>query len=191
MKPILKGKEMKRLILVVLCVFFAAACGDDGEKGGDAPTEFDSSFDDSRALSDLSESEAQTLCDEEIAYADARIPEAEQRRWLCTTLGAFAAAFSGVETDAELQTACAAARDECLADEEAVTESTCSYLQPPPDCSATIADAEACTNVQIDALAESNIECETLTLMQLEQENEQGTDPACEALSACEVQDGA
>ena len=90
-----------------LCVL--ACGGDDGEEQ-EAPT-LSFSAGGSTKVSDLSDDQAQSVCDETDAYAATQIDET---RTLCFTLTLFQIAFSGVETDAEAQAMCAMTFDACL-----------------------------------------------------------------------------
>ena len=154
---------MKKVMILAAFLMMGSACDIGGLNLGR----------DGKAVSSLSEADQQAACEDIEAYYESEIPEAEQKRAACTLAGAFAAAFSSPTTDAELQMACATARDECINSNETSEEEgedSCAFDNIPDDCEATIGEVELCYEEQIEQTKQAfaELDCANLTLDEME-----------------------
>ena len=154
---------MKKVMILAAFLMMGSACDIGGLNLGR----------DGKAVSSLSEADQQAACEDIEAYYENKIPEAEQKRAACTLAGAFAAAFSSPTTDAELQMACATARDECINSNETSEEEgedSCAFDNIPDDCEATIGEVELCYEEQIEQTKQAfaELDCANLTLDEME-----------------------
>lgn len=129
---------------------------------------------DGKSVSSLSAEDKKEACEKLDDYYNKEIPPEEQKRAACTFAGIFAAAFAAPMTDAELQMACAEARDQCIdapAMDSGEEEDTCTFDDTPDSCEATIGEVEACYEDLVEATKEAyaDLDCATLTLEDMEE----------------------
>lgn len=174
------------------------ACGDDGDGGGitySSEAE-EASFsggggdvaDDTQAQ-DLTTEQREALCMEYEEYFTSQLSEQEIKSFACTFAGFFTAAFSGDGENFDVQI-CEQVRSECLTqpleeDGADTGEGDCA-VEDFNDCTATVAEMEACAQEQVQQfkdLAASFRSCSSIdpnTEVSLGGEGELG--PACQVL---------
>lgn len=139
---------MKSTLTMVFSLAALAGCS---SSGTGAPGRFTTSVDSSKPIGTLTMAEREQLCADANSFSSGSPTTAE----LCDQSGyngaSIMAQANAEATDAELQTACAEARDNCLTDPPTVT-STCNAEQAPPaTCTVTVGEAVACLNDVIAA----------------------------------------
>lgn len=196
-----------RLLVTTLCAasIAAAGCGDISSKpssnsstgsgvdfvnsatkpgGGFGGGAHDSGVEESKLLSELSEAEVQTACDNFASYLDDTFTRTGVEELFCEIEGIFTAGFTA-QTEEELRQTCAMTRDQCIAEGGADLE--CAY-EDVADCDITVAEYEACTTARVEALAEArdSLRCENISLDGDTDEALNLEDlPECQALDAC------
>jgi hypothetical protein len=143
---------------------------DDSATGGgppDRPSQRMSSLDGDTRLDQLSDSEHDRMCDEMAGYFEDHLPFEEMEAWSCTMAGVTMAQFSQPEEDQELQFACAAARDECLAADDEEADSGEFDCNIPAQCAATVGEWEGCLTTiveQFQLMMDETPACEEITI---------------------------
>jgi hypothetical protein len=211
----LEGLVMRTAHFIIwsaLAFPFAAACGStsDNDSNNDSgitapPPDYSTGIDRDAPVSSISPSEAEDVCLGIQEFAEDSFNYGVSNATLCTvqayeTVGMLIAADP--PTEAEMQAACAEARDECIVDPPSNLRGD--FQADPtecrdamfPDCEAEVADFEDCYNWQIDHVVDGINDlptCDELTYNAL-----QGLLPqlmaifdpadvpaACERLEAC------
>ncbi len=108
--------------------------GTGGSSSGSGGSNFDTGLDGSKNLNDLTPDEVEQLCE----ASEETVGELLDQERFCQVMGV-TSAFSA---ESDLEGACQAARDACLA-EPPEEESECTA---PQDCDVTVAELEACVN---------------------------------------------
>ena len=171
---------MKRTLVPLLLLWLALLTLSACDRGVDLGPPEDTK------LNELSDAEEAEACDNFLEYYDDEISAEERQRASCTFIGILAAAFSGATTDAELQSACAAARDECVM-EPVNSESDLSCNFKDFTCDATVGELEVCLEAEVEQQARfyDGLQCDTLTLETMEStmdEEGEETIPECEPI---------
>lgn len=171
-------------LLIAGVSVFAIACGDDGggsNNGGGGTSGFSSGVDGEVSAGELSADQEDAMCSAYESYASSQVSESEAEELGCTLSGVMGAAFAQPETDEEAQQACTTAYDDCMnSDEEGGEEGTCQFRDVSEDCTATVAEIEACKEVQyaksIEALR-AMPSCDELTLEDLQADDGESETP--------------
>ncbi|MBL8612614.1 MAG: hypothetical protein JNL38_35060 [Myxococcales bacterium] len=109
-------------------------------------------LDERRVVSDLTDSERSTYCDNQRAYMARKVGKAEMHRVLCERLGALSVPVPAPKVDAEIQSKCRAGADKCMS-ETTGYDTTCSFSAADKlrQCSATIAEYNGCYEEKVAA----------------------------------------
>jgi hypothetical protein len=153
---------IKNLLLsTLLCSTFglAVACGGDasdgggGPKGGGSDTTLDSGVSESKKLSELSADEQAKLCEAAQDLVSSSTFQKDMKEFSCKLEGVTATLMAEGDSDADLQEACKAAYDECMAEpaDDEPAES-CEYEETT--CSATVGELETCMNDSLKMIGE-------------------------------------
>ncbi len=143
---------MKNLLRLSALAFLmpVAACGDDGGGSGiniPPPQPFQSEQPDSTPANELTPAQQTAFCAESLAYFNASIPPAEFKKLTCAMTGFALGALTGAS--------CNEIRSQCLAsDEEVAFDLGDCDTSKLANCTATIAEVEACYTDSVEALAD-------------------------------------
>lgn len=124
----------------------------------------------STQISDLSDGQLQTLCDDLGDWIDAN------ETAICTFSAVLSASFGEFEDTQAAREACASERDRCV-NENAITQPEC---QPGEGCGSTVGDAVACYNALGAEFAK--VDCDTFVPGEVEA-NPQPSE--CDAVNQC------
>lgn len=139
------------------------AGGSSTPSGGNSTTTGGGDLPQDKPVNTLTDDEAKQLCEE------LQKDEAGLESFSCKLSGILAVVFSGADTDAKAQAACKAAYDECVAGLMTSTGS-CDAGAVNGDCTATVAELEACMNdskAAVEAASTQIPSCDTITLKDL------------------------
>jgi len=152
--------------------------------GGDV--EYPPGVSDADQVAEIDEGDLQAVCDAlEATFVDA-LPEAELLAFTC----AAQALFFGLLSEMNPEAGCQMAYDACVADPEGLmteeNDDPCPLVEQP-ECTATLAEIEACISDGLQAIVAFNDVFECALLNELEADPMAGMDegsPACDALEA-------
>lgn len=133
-----------RWILCGIASLALASCGDEAET-----TTLDTGIPGDRTLNDLSESEAQDLC--QAAESAAADFSAEAQEGLCALTGALAGAFGAIGGGDPVPL-CEQTRQECNNQPPQPIEGTCDVSTVPETCDVTVAELETCYDESLAAI---------------------------------------
>lgn len=159
--------------LCLTTLSFAALIGgcNSGSDGGGSSGNLSSGVSKDKPASDVTNAEAEAVCEAVQDYAEAKINTRSFKisvcRWAAvSTVAAFAAEDTG---NVDLGDLCDVAYDACvdcvdhpgtdgcedldMAFAEFEFDEPCTDSEPPPDCDATVGEVEACFQAQVDGLA--------------------------------------
>lgn len=129
--------------LCAAALALVTSCGGGSDDGGN----FSTGLDGSKQVSDLSDSDFKKVCDAEEKWASSVLSEQEAKEFGCQLTAFATAAFAGAGGDAaQLKMACKAAYDACLKQPppSSMMPSTMKMCNKPANCTATVAEIEAC-----------------------------------------------
>ena len=184
-------KRTSYLLLITITSAGLIACGDDdggsgsGSENNGPAAEADLSAsvegtESATTLGDLSEEQAVSLCEAQLAYAQSQISEDQAKRAACA-LGATFAAGLGMGEDnptcEEIYSACLMAEAETTEEGPGCTEAPTRFM----GCTATVSDLEACLEEQATMLRTLS----TLTCDDLADSNTLMPDASGDTQSAC------
>jgi hypothetical protein len=170
------GNQKLNMLAAGLCGLLLAgvACGDDGNG------KLSTGVDKNRPLGMTTPGEAEQICRSTETWATKAFAGSKQKEQVCKISGLFVVGVSALgpdaaaTTDAQLQAACKTTRDQCLAGASAadpgVNPAMCTGAGFPADCTATVAEYEACVNDMppfIDSTAATLPACETVNRLSL------------------------
>jgi hypothetical protein len=132
--------------------------------GGGSGAELETDLPGEKPVDSLTDDEIAGLCDEwEKLFSEGAVGDS-LKQLSCSIGGVVAGLFSGAKSDAELQAACQAAVDDCVA---APAESSGAECKPSGTCTATVAELQACAADSAAALVaavEQVPGCDALTM---------------------------
>jgi hypothetical protein len=134
-----------------------AGASNDGQGGapgdGSTPPAVDFGVPAAKKLSELTPAETAQLCEEAEALVDTSGLQKDMKEFTCKLAGITATMMAEGDSDADLQKACKAAYDECMA-EPADDEPAESCEFEETTCSATVGELESCMNDSLEMIGE-------------------------------------
>jgi hypothetical protein len=139
------------MVLMGIAGLLAVACGSDDDKsnGSSGSTTVDSGVADDKVANQLTDQEAQRVCESVGKAAEAALGGAEAQKATCGFTAYTLASFAGGDDPAA---ACKMAYDECLKAPQDTTGGECT--NPTSTCTATVGEIEKCFTDTLSQLSQ-------------------------------------